>query len=325
MRIVTLTSALVALAASTARAQPVVSPGAGCEVRFVRVPDDVRGVIERWISAEPRCTGTIDLRVISTYDGYYLIAQRPDGRLHDRLVPDAESAGVLVASWVADDWVTPGIPSAEIAVPQPAPRETLAVTTTVRSPSHHDSSRWLSFGPLVGGSYAIQSQPDPTIIALTPQPPRSTALRPDGGLRGEIDLVARGNWTLGTALAWTRTRADDGRVGSSDYSDTLYGAYSVRSERWELRAAIGAGIVYSEADDNDAATQTSGFGSGFGATATASLAVTRRLGDHWGLTTGLLAHAIVETLEGNMPNTEPLDRRETHLFVTMGLRRELPF
>ena len=34
-----------------------------CQVTFVRAPDDVRLAIERWVAAEPTCTGAIELRV----------------------------------------------------------------------------------------------------------------------------------------------------------------------------------------------------------------------------------------------------------------------
>ncbi|MGE0402882.1 MAG: hypothetical protein AB7T06_39620, partial [Kofleriaceae bacterium] len=68
--------ALAALTATDARAE-----GRDCEVVFVRAPDDVRLVIESWLKAEPRCSGTIELRVVETENGsLYLIAQRPDGR-----------------------------------------------------------------------------------------------------------------------------------------------------------------------------------------------------------------------------------------------------
>ncbi|MBA3457230.1 MAG: hypothetical protein H0T42_29380, partial [Deltaproteobacteria bacterium] len=106
----------MALTAAPAAAETTVSANASCEVRFVRAPDDVRHVIERWLAAEPRCTGSMDLRVVPTDDGYYLLARRPDGRIHERVVPDAQSAGVLVASWVADDWIDPPPPPRPIAL-----------------------------------------------------------------------------------------------------------------------------------------------------------------------------------------------------------------
>src|SRR5688572_29410484 len=124
-------TALVALAVSPAAAETAVRTEAACEVRFVRAPDDVRLEIERWLCAESHCMSSIDLRVVPTDDGYYLLAQRPDGRIHERVVPNAQSAGVLVASWVADDWVrrpSPPLAVAPIIVNPFADEPTRAIT-----------------------------------------------------------------------------------------------------------------------------------------------------------------------------------------------------
>ena len=103
----------VVLASQAAIAQPVTSP-ASCAVRVIRAPDDVRQTVEAWVAAEPRCSVALDVRIIPTDGGLYLFALDEHGRIRERIVPDAQSAGVLVASWVADDtmYVPPSPPPA---------------------------------------------------------------------------------------------------------------------------------------------------------------------------------------------------------------------
>jgi hypothetical protein len=86
-----------------------------CTVTIVRAPERVRREVEKWVSAEPRCSNSIELRVVTTDGGLYLVARDDRGRIRERIVPDAQSVGVLVASWVADD--APFWPSQ----PSPAP------------------------------------------------------------------------------------------------------------------------------------------------------------------------------------------------------------
>jgi hypothetical protein len=319
MRIVT--AAVVALAVSPAAADTAVSTTAACEVRFVRAPDDVRHVIERWLAAEPRCTGSIDLRVVPTDDGLYLLAQRPDGRLHERVVPDAQSAGVLVASWVADDWVTQpnvwssprptSVPVAEpaLAPPQDARPTVRVVSAPGRRGSH--APRWFSAGALL-----------------------STTDSDDGGLRLELDVIQRGNFTLGASLAWTETSMAVGTaygygdMRSDDVALTATGAYSLHAGRWELRTALGIGGVYSDVNGFIAPGPGQPWpempyfnGSGAGFIGTASMVLSARLADRWGIHAGLLAHAISERMPTN--TNVDLQRQDAHLFFFTGLRRRI--
>ena len=98
--------ATVSLAGSAA-AQPVDPPplveARSCAVTIVRAPDDVRRAIEDWVQREVSCRIALDVRAIPTDGGLYLLARDSTGKLHERLVPDAQAAGVLVASWVAND------------------------------------------------------------------------------------------------------------------------------------------------------------------------------------------------------------------------------
>ena len=312
---------LVAMTAPAA-AQPEPQPRT-CEVRFVRAPDDVRHVIESWLAAEPRCTSTIDLRVIPTDAGYYLIAQRPDGRLHERYVPDAQSAGVLVASWVADDWVAPrtepgfaapggAVSSAPASSPSTpplylAPSETPAITSVAAPRARHAGEpRWLSLGAMF-----------------------DTDDSADGGLRAELDLIAKGSLTLGVSLAWTETSmrvwgGNPGTMRSNDVAATGYGAYTLRYGRWELRGALGLGGVYTDALGSlDTGSPTMGYfeGSGGGVVGTASLLSTLRIGERWGLTAGLTAHHIA--VQFPTKTAGDVERQDSRVFFFTGLRRRI--
>src|SRR5215211_2546137 len=113
MRRLSIALALLVAGHALALAEP-------CQVTFARAPDDVRKVIETWVHAEPRCVTTLELRVIPTDGGLYLMARDGNGRTHERLVPDAQSAGVLVASWIADDSARPAGPPLDPNATAPA-------------------------------------------------------------------------------------------------------------------------------------------------------------------------------------------------------------
>jgi len=280
----TVTAVLVALAVSPAAAQPVTSPSASCEVRFVRTPDDVRHVIESWLAVEPRCTTSIDLRVVLTEDGYYLLAQRDDGRIHERVVPDAQSAGVLVASWVADDWVEPPPPPSPPVAPRPLivdpfdgqPVHGIAAHAAATTPQ---AGRWLSLAGMIraGGAGG-------------------------GGIRAELDLIRRGAWTLGAALSASEstdpTYATGGPAyfGTKDLKAIAFLARTSTFGRWELRIAAGAGVLHTESglvaysysgpDSPDGAVEGVNVVS---PAAEASATLSRRLGARWAITAGPVA------------------------------------
>src|SRR5213075_54522 len=64
--------------------------------------------IESWVRAEPRCERELVVRVMPTDDGMlYLTATDQRGHVRERVIPDAQSAAVLVVSWMADDSIGP--------------------------------------------------------------------------------------------------------------------------------------------------------------------------------------------------------------------------
>jgi len=318
MRFVTV--ALAALFVSPAAAQPVTSPSASCEVRFVRTPDDVRHVIERWLAAEPRCSTSIDLRVLATEDGYYLLAQRDDGRIHERVVPDAQSAGVLVASWVADDWVeTP--PRPPVIAPRPLivdpfagqPERGIAAHGAASTPS---TGRWLSLAGMIraGGAGG-------------------------GGIRAELDVLRRGAWTVGAAVSISEstdpTFTPDGSpayYGTRDLKAIALLARSATFGRWQLRFAAGAGVLrtasglvaYSYSGNMGGAVEGVTIVS---PAAEASALVTRRIGASW----AIMAGPVVTLTQQDLLTLDPyswepkmtIATRESELMFVAGIRYSL--
>jgi len=81
-------------------------------LRLARVPSDVQAVVDTWVHTEPACATALDVSM-EPVDGGYIVNARDDrGTLRVRFVPDAQTAGVLIASWSADDRVGPADPGA---------------------------------------------------------------------------------------------------------------------------------------------------------------------------------------------------------------------
>jgi hypothetical protein len=323
MRAVMLLAVLAAIASPRpALADP--QPPA-CQVTFARAPEDVQKVIESWVRAEPRCVTTLELRVIPTDGGYYLMARDADGRTHERLVPDAQSAGVLVASWMADDSVPPPIVEAPATPPPPAenvsnapgataavappnaPPVALGAPTAVlkTAPARPGVGRWLTLG-LLGGSRG-------------------------GGLRGELDVVTRGRWSLSAVLAGSTWDVDlysftgYGLVEATDLRALATIARTITRGKWSLRLAGGAGLVHTSVSGylNTESLHASGV---FG-TAEASALVARRLGNRWALTTGavLTWYAQEYNVMSTDPFTEPdtTAQRSADVMYVLGVRRRM--
>ena len=326
MRHVLATATLVLAVATPAAAQPVTRPE--CGVTFVRAPDDVRYVIEQWVRAEPRCTVGLELRVVPTEGGYYLLARRADGRLHERLVPDAQSAGVLVASWIADDGNPQGTPApTPIAEPEATP-----------APSYPM--------PVAGPPYTV-GPGGVAVLAPRPQPAHPSgkwltlgiASTTDGGSGHfylDAQLVQLGAWKLSGQVAYgeyhenvTGSGWDYGSFALDEYSGLASIARTWRMGRWELSAAGGVGLVWEDGKMFGTRNGSSGPGpwmeytiSGMTPFAQLSAAVTRRLGDSWGIELGpvltLMQQSFTNATDGNALQREP-----ALLMMSGGLRYEL--
>ena len=306
--------ATLAVAAGEARAEH-----RDCEVLFVRAPDEVRLVIESWLKAEPRCSGTIELRVVETESGsLYLIAQRPDGRIHEREVPDAQSAGVLVASWVADDWTSTPPDEGEEAPPTVEP---LTVNPFVGAPGVTDTmpsatprrstGRWFS----VGGMVAVEGM---------------------GGVGGRFEMDLYGGhaskWTLGVALVGVSsmtmvvTPEGLGDLETMDLRALFVAARTWRlGQNWNVRWSFGLGPMYTDAT----ATLWNSYpnpempmvADGASIAYESTLTLAREMFDHrWAITAGPTATLISQTLDGSNGD---IMRSDVDLMFMLGARYRL--
>ncbi len=309
------------LLASSAVAAP-------CEVAIARAPDEVRDAIETWVRAEPRCSTQLEIRVVPTQGGYYLFARDPAGHVRERIVPDAQSAGVLVASWVAED--VPGVEETVIEIVPPAtitidagPLPAMVVDRVVaKAEPSPRTTRWLTLGGMVrmeGGG--------------------------GGGFRAELDVVSRGNWSAGLSLGVAHGFSTNLLVGfqdswmygtleTIDWRGTATLARTSRRGSWELRLAGGLGVVKTKAfgyTGGDLGFTDSYYdGEGVAATAELSAQLSYRLGTGWAVGAGPLVTFYKQQLDGSlsdsqtsdtMPNTITRERPELSMFA--GFRRAL--
>lgn len=196
-----------------------------CEVTFVVAPEDARLTIERVVAAEPRCTGQLEVRVVPTEGGLFVLGQRPDGRIHERLVPNAETAGILIASWVGDAW-TPAPQEDVFANRHASETPTPTVTRSVVVEPRERRDRWGSASLLVGTDEQL-------------------------GYRGEVDVFGVRDVRIGVAAMvaahHTETQEIDvsGSMFIDDYRAGAYGAWALRQGAWLVRPSVGVGVVHS--------------------------------------------------------------------------------
>jgi hypothetical protein len=300
---------LVLAMAAPAAAQPVTEPSS-CEVTISRAPDEVREAIEAWVKAEPRCSTTLDVRVVVTEGGFYMFARDSAGRIRERVVPDAQSAGVLVASWVADDLIAATIPP----TPEPMPPSATPVVTAAPSPeaaavvatAHvpRTGSRWLTLGAtmLVDGR------------------------RP--GLRGELDVLRRGKWTLGAILAGSYSELAFGPeyAGRLETVDVALLAALARTSsigKWSMRLAIAAGLTRSRLT-GDLAGEPMDV-TVVGLTAEASILFSRELLGGWAFAAGPIVTVPAQdfTMMDDQGASITFVRRGADVMAFGGLRRRL--
>src|SRR5690242_1871771 len=99
-----------------------------CGVRIDRAPADIGAAIERRLFALSACGGRLDVWVIRSEDGLYVIARDELGRVRERVVPDVEVAAALIASWVETDAAAPLTTAGILPLPPPPAPPTAAMT-----------------------------------------------------------------------------------------------------------------------------------------------------------------------------------------------------
>jgi hypothetical protein len=327
---------LLLAASHAALAQPVTSP-ATCAVKVLRAPDDVRQIVEAWVQAEPRCSVALEVRIIPTDGGLYLFALDERGRIRERMVPDAQSAGVLVASWVADDTMytpppktAPPVaddrvdpfavrgagPNSDLTTPGLTVSNAEPIDGLAKDPTNKSVSKWVGLG-----------------LVMTKD---ST----DGGLRLDADVWTRGKYSIGAALSSTSGHMDvissqgAGYMMARDIKLMATGSHTWQSSgRWFARAAAGVGAVHTEVMiDIDQPSFTSSYGfyqaSGWTGVAEASLIGGAELGKNWSFNFGPLVTLYAQNLHAtddfyNMNETVNFERRDLQLMFYTGLKYRL--
>lgn len=316
----------VLLAAAPVAAQPDAESGSEprtCQVTIARAPDDVRQVIETWVRTEPQCSIALEVRIVPTDGGLYLIAHDEQGRIRERIVPDAQTAGVLVASWIADDNAPPPAPAADpfstrtpiSAVAPVASSESISAPGMVPisieagvSASNGSRGKWLAVG------------------ALLPMTGTSAV-----GVRGELDAWRRGAWTIGAAASYAESSMDLytatgwGSMSATDLKMTAYVARAWRFGRWQLRPSLGLGFIYAEGSGYISDPGTSIEVDGTFPTAEGSLFLSRELGKQWAAYGGPLATIIAQRFDEPYYSSTPMTvmRSDIDLALFAGVRHRL--
>jgi hypothetical protein len=318
-----------------------VADAAPCSVNIARAPDAVRDVVTSWVLAEKDCGPPLEVRIVETPEGLYVLARDEAGHVHERIVPDAQSAGVLVASWAAsgggDATPVPSSVAGEMSIdlswspPSPIPVVAPGTTPSSSAPVLADTgieptakrkpAKWMSLGGMIGiGGAGAQ------------------------GVRGEFDLAARGRFRIGVAgsLAHVDKDPDLGRYSGYldliDMQAVLYAAHTVDAGHWQLRAGAGAGfivtkgagVLYDRADINEKAALWPQV-SDLSWVAEASLSVSHGLGwnwPSWGFELGPVVTLHDQSLDLKMgsydvPTLDTYYRTTLELMFYGGIRHEL--
>lgn len=330
------------LAAAPAAAQPV-APEAPlelahttCAVTIARAPDDVRPIVEQWVRAEPKCTTALEVRIVPTQGGLYLLARDEHGRVRERVVPDAQSAGVLVASWVAADASATPTPF-DVRQPAPAPAVTPFAPTPEAAPAATPAT------PPAGSPDAhVEAGPAaaPVIVAAAAAPAgaaKTLALggmfamsgSGGGGIRGELDLKSRKYATLGIAASASTwgTMAGNGTINTFDAKLLAYLSANTRRGRWHLRAAVGAGAVYTRASLQQPALPSFREAEGVFPAGEVSLAFGREITDRWQLYAGPIVSVYAQSYQfdemGPGYYSSSSEARDLEAMFIFGMRHQL--
>jgi hypothetical protein len=306
-------------AAQPAAAPPPPAPAAPgtCSVTIVRAPDGVRQTIEQWLARE-HCTVALQVRIIPTEGGLYLLATDEHGRVRERIVPDASSAGVLIASWAADDGLggaTPGPPPPSAPAPMAPPAPIAPMAPSYSAPAYTGPAPMAgapsAYGP--GAEFRPPSAYEPIdgpVLAVPPAYPNTyltlsagLGSNASGTLRGELDYYGKSGWGIGLLFGLTGSSMDVqdyAGYGSAytasvtDYTFAVALGRQWRSGAWHLRGTMALGVVESTMALNQYDYSTDTYGSSDGSVASpyveASLRAGRSFGasNQWALEGGLV-------------------------------------
>ncbi|MFT3693344.1 MAG: hypothetical protein QM831_09410 [Kofleriaceae bacterium] len=323
---------LATLIAGTAVAHAQ-APASSCQVTIVRAPDAVKATVEQWLAQE-HCTNALTVRIIPTENnGLYVLATDPNGKVRERIVPDAQSAGVLIASWAADDGLGGATPPPGVTSPA-APVSAAPVASAGAS--------------AYGGEFHPPGETDPEDDYPVSKPavyPKNFITLEGGfgpndaqGLHAEVDVFARNNSTLGLfAGGWGNQMSVTDytynpygaqyQANVADYVFGINGGHTWRMADWHLRGAIGLGVMISQMNIFNA----DGLGNWYGGQGTAAspygeleLMVGHTVGEakHWAIEGGLVAGYTRQNwqIDSTTNGMETLERDAGSALIVAGLR-----
>jgi hypothetical protein len=112
------------------------APPVPCGVQVRRAPPDLGEAIRLRLAQLSACDVRLDVWIVRAEDGLYVIARDELGRVRERIVPDAEVAAALIASWVEIDVSMPLTGTGLLAAPAaPAVRVAIADDAPIRAPA----------------------------------------------------------------------------------------------------------------------------------------------------------------------------------------------
>ena len=314
-----------------------------CAVRIARAPAAIRAEIERWLAGESSCNVALEVRVVATEGGYYLLARDIHGRVRERVVPDGASAGVLVASWASDDQLGADAPAPNVA--RPAGIESdgddddddAAGSAAAAAPSVADA-RVVAPGmsPMIATRAVVASPPAPSkwlrFAALD-----NVAGVGGTGLRGEVDLWQRHAWSTGVAAAIAYSQPslpyDFGGVGvgmtglnDRDIDVLVYIARLGNVTSWlHWRGSLAVGARFTSMDlpnllsDPNTGLPEPADGNTVRPTIQASLLAGAELGNGWAFELGVLVSAVSPQTAAIATVTDS-GNYDVHLNAPMGLQ-----
>jgi hypothetical protein len=304
------------LVATPVAAQPVTTPKA-CQVTIARAPDDVRAVVETWVKSEAQCSVALEVRIVPTDGGLYLLAQDEQGRVRERIVPDAQTAGVLVASWIADD----NAPAPPPPPPAPAPSAPVVYNESISPPGLAPISLTATAAPT-----PLRRSKWITLGGLVPMADGAGA-----GLRLEVDVWRRGRWMFGGALSGgsgemtLQSSYGTGYISAEDYKFIGYVARPSQFGKWQLRPSFGLGAMHTEGLAYDGNSMFYPLTGTF-PTAEVSLLLSRDIGRSWAAYGGPLATFIAQeytSYSAQEPYAMQVARGNVDLVLFAGVRHRL--
>ncbi|MBC7976129.1 MAG: hypothetical protein H7138_14240 [Myxococcales bacterium] len=305
-----------------------------CHVRIIAAPEPVRAEIEAWVAAERRCSHTLEVRIEASHAGLQVFARDDRGHVRERVVPDGQSIGALIVSWIADDAPAEAAPVAaeasdtrEVSLPDIASEPITPLPPPTPTPPSAPYRGWArpvaqmtasSDQILEGGEGGALSTASTRRRWLTLTGALSVSDERKFGVRADLDLTGGRWWSAGLFAAQIESSEDALGIALTEIGGFV--AVEAVSGDWQVRVqgGLGAGLhwvrnhctcdVMGVAErENDAALRP---------VAEVGFLIGRSLGARWSLAGGALLSSVL--IEYGMEAQEL-----TSLMMFAGLRSQM--